>query len=799
MVNITIIFTIFTVFGFGCGNGSIKSNNHETEGEQLTYPLSIRTNLINGFYTIYSLSGIEVARGQGSLARVFQLEAGDYIIHFDLVEGYEQPDEVQVTLPAENEMEIVGNYNPLPEEKEEKEESTICIESILEDNTWVVSGGILIDGEVLCECATICTTIDPNIEHIIAPMDVKGLRSPSPITIPANELERGKIREYKLIYTSMSEERTIFINTVDQFNNSVPGEIYFDGRLAGVGEAEIQYNTVENHLVTFGELDGYTALSDLEIKGNFSNNYMHSARYIRHGEVANVCFRTINEYGYRVDVEINITGISVSSHPHCLAIDTAVNNHVISGYLMGYTSPEKFKIPAGVLKTGESYEFDLVFRPSEFLRNICIKTTPVLGEVFVDGKSIGWSISSEPACIFVNNKVNHEVSFGEVEGHKIPDTILVTSSDISSYRTPTLFGVYDSDELALICVSAYGPWDNTIGALVEVDEGNMLYPTSWRGKDCFAVDPTVEHTVTFLDATEEDYEPPAEPIEIPAGTLQVGEVIEYIGEYIYEREEERNKFDIHLTFKTPYGDPFEAKLLFNNEEMYIGTEFHWTFARRDNFDPIELHFQSVGYLNPPNFLTIDPTILSIDNANYNSEEDRWEWEIVYQKSAPSARVCMQAVNGNGIPIRVSMWFDGFLFKAPYESIEKCAVLPIGMDHILSLGSLEDHVNTRDILIPAGKLEEDEVKIFEVKYIFKTHYANICVITNKIAEVFLNDESFGWTFPPAQACVAINRTRDNTISFGEVDGFTTPVSVIYSANSLDWGVETNIIGDYTSSQ
>lgn len=656
--------------------------------------------------------------------------------------------------------------------------ATVCANAVDEEGEFVPAPIYLDDGEF-----NTCKTVDPNIGHLLAGGAVEGYEVPSSINIPAGELEDGESRAYTIVY--YQDPRTVVVSTLDQFGNAVSGDIFFNGLLKGTGQAEIQFNGSTEGEISFGSLEGFTTPAPVSTVG-LEDGSVFDATYVRPGQVASVCFNVRNPLGEMVNVPVYIDGVTADGN--CRAIDVD-QDHVITvnwDAIPGFEAPRPFRIAKNALTDGAERIFDLFFVEYDSNHVIYGKTLGQVGEMFLDGVSVGWN-TTEDFAEFWAPKDGATVTFADVPGSTTPAPIFI------GYDSDHAFGLYDAETRAALCVRGENDWGYSAEASATLDDVETL---TWMyyGFDCASVNPNEDHVVTWnasqYDYNEEVIVPDAQTVT--ADELEAGQFFYLVGIYMEQQDPQEVRKEVYVTFVDPSGDPMHANFQVTDQYDTYNNDSYDDYRNLGEGDWVTIEPFDVAYLLAPAPITIRFEDLNEGMDEYNAEEGVWEFVFQYVTSEPSTRICVSAENGNGVQIDPRATFDGLDPLTWYwqdgSDDEACQYLPNSMGHVVAFYGMSGMESPRDIYIPATVLNGGS-KDFNVLFIPSPQVATVAISTDEVAEVFMNGRSVGWSEDGYSAQVLIDRSQTNVISFGQVAGHVTPAPVTIEANSLDnWGYQ-----------
>jgi hypothetical protein len=619
------------------------------------------------------------------------------------------------------------------------------------------------------------------------------------VTIAANELRGGEERNVRFLYKA-ADMRFMTVTTVSSLNKPVDGTIEFDGHEVGVGEATVEYDPSVVHHISFGDIDYLVTPEDVVMElEQYADGFVMEVLYDLAENAAEVCFYPRNaETGEVINAVIQVNAMELREGEYCRLLSTTTVIRATAEHRPEFYTPYEFKIPPNVLDPGLSYEYDLVYETD--VMQLCVDTTPVLGEVFIVDiygmqRSIGWPLDDEYACARVNPDTMQSVTFGDVEGHETPPP----DEDLSTndWGFETVIGFYDSSQLALVCV--YTTYENESWWMnvkeITLDEGTLneqKLKIQYEQWSCLAVDPHVDHEIAWGDAYSENYVVPA-PTPIPAGILVAGERSDYICGYAYRSNYPTIRLQILNDFGHSQSASFTVDGYSRTDHQY---ESSWSLH---DYEEVVFEFQPVPYLITPAPLAIDLTALSMNDPNYNSGEDLWEFEEVYSSAEPSAWVCVEAINHDGVLVETTVRFNGLDSASSWEDrLHKCRVLPVGDDHIITHYGQPGYASSGPLFIPGGRLTADTEASYTIELVLENRFASVCIGTSGAqGEIFLNGRSLGWpaVLDVCQVQFVLDITRLNTISFSNEPGFTTPADIIFSPNDLAFQGYQEFIGVY----
>jgi len=669
----------------------------------------------------------------------------------------------------------------------------ICAEAVELDGTFVPAAiyhnDVPFSGD--------CVNVDPAVEHVIrADETVGNLHTLNPsVTIAANELQDQEVRPVRFLYKS-PDMRFLTVITVGPFGKRVNGLIKFDGREVGVGEAIFEYDPSVVHRISFGDLDYLVTPDDIVVVAEeYADGFVLEEMYDATEDAVEVCFYPRNaETGEIINVFVQVNAVELDEGIYCRTLSSTAVIRANAEHRAGFTTPIEFKIPPNVLTPGASYEFELVYETD--VRQICVDTTPVLGEVFlVDNngvkRSIGWPLDDEYACAYGNPERVASVAFGDVEGFETAPSVEELAFEEWYYET--VIGFYNSSTLALACIRTETDW-GWIRAQVTID--GLEFKSQYHQWACQAVDPTSEHVITWgpPDYDVEYYIVP-DPIIIPANSLVAGERYDYIDEYISTNGGSAYR-KVRLSITNGFGHPQRVRFT-TSGLSYYGHEYTYTWNTND-VPEAEFVFQDEPYLITPASLVIDLTVLAVNDPNYNLEEDLWEFGVRYYNAEPSAWVCAQALNHEGVVIETWMEFDSLEAASYADHLQRCRVLPVGSDHLITFGGQAGYRAPGAVYIPANKLAANSAVNFIAEYVLENRSAELCLGTNGVAgEIFLNGRSLGWPaiLGVCQVRAMLDITRLNTVSVSNEAGFITPSPVVFDTYALGYLSYTELIFEY----
>ena len=552
----------------------------------------------------------------------------------------------------------------------------ICAEAVELDGTYVPA--VITHNDV--PFSGDCVNVDPAVEHVISADETVGsLHTLNPsVTIAAGELKDGEERNVRFLYKS-PDMRLLTVITTGPFGKRVNGLIKFDGREVGVGEAIFEYDPSVVHRISFGDLD-YLVTPDDVVMGpeQYADGFVLEEMYNAAEDAVEVCFYPRNaETGEVINVSFQVNAVELDEGIHCRTLSSATVIRANAGYRIGFYTPVEFKIPPNTLTPGVSYEFELVYETDS--KQICVDTTPVLGEVFlVDNngveRSIGWPLDDEYACANVSPGHVQSVVFGDVDGFETAPSVEELSYDEEWYYE-TVIGFYNSSTLALVCTRPETDW-RWIHAQVTIDE--QEFKIQYDQWSCLAVDPQVDHTITWGEPVyDSEYYAAPPPIVVSVGTLVAGEREDFVGEYVYENSSSGGYRGVLVKILNDFGEPQRALCdVSDSPYLYEGPETYW-YGEANSV--IEFLFYDEAYLLTPEPLVVDVATLAVNDNNYNVDEDLWEFEVVYHNAEPSALVCAETLNHEGVPTDTNVEFDALRPTNYSDPLKKCRVLPVGME------------------------------------------------------------------------------------------------------------------------
>lgn len=573
-------------------------------------------------------------------------------------------------------------------------------------------------------------------------------------------------------YGSTETANTITIRTVDEYGNPVNGRIMRNGIIVGTREVEINYSPGEDSTVTFDALTGYTVPSALDLAATpFVYGEIYAAAYSRTTPSANICPRAINAQGDVIDATVTVNGVQVDYRTgYCASVSVDREVDIASsGTTNTWYSP--IYIPAGALEEGQTYSYDLLFGTNT--TTIYVSTTPVQGEVFVDGRSVGWAKGHDALAVQITGTPDEPattiISFGEVAGHETPESFSVDSSEVdyTDSKTQRFWGLYDSASHALVCFQG----DNNgspMTARVLVNDTNKL-TGGWDYPACVGLDVNLDHTAEFLKS---DNFQSTDVLTISQeehvgceGNFTAGSTLNCVGEYYYvQPSSERTEWYVEVNFTAPYqgnleypvSGRFEAEGVQHQQQNYS-----WTLGLSET---LSVSFLPLGILTPslPS-IAIDTANLSEDDAAFDPSTGSWVYTISYQPPTGAVETCITSLNQNdeNISTEVGMNFDGVdALNAWAEELDCHWFQPSG-NHLIVPDWLNGYQPAvSQVYIPDGKVVGQAN--YELPFVPQPTQCQICIDGNPVeAALTLNGHHLGWT-NLGQKCLWVDKTVANTL-------------------------------------
>lgn len=563
---------------------------------------------------------------------------------------------------------------------------------------------------------------------------------------------------------------TITVRTVDEYGNPVNGRILKDGVVVGTREVQIDYTPGLDGTVTFDALQGFTIPGALDLAATpFDFGEIYVGAYQRTSASANICPRAINAQGEQIDATVTVNGLEVGYLSGCASVATNQEVDIQStGSIGTWASP--VYVPAGALKKGETYNYDLLFGSGG--PAIYVSTTPVNGEIFIDGRSVGWAKEHDALAIQlpVDEEATSLISFGEVFGHELPKSFEVTTGDVDIYDTGTqrYWGLYDASTHALVCFQGMNGEAPTT-ARVLINESDKL-TSGWDYPACVGLDGDAVHSAEFLKnesfqstdvlSISKDEHVGCEGSFTPGGTLNC------IGEYYYvQPSSERTNFYIEVKFTAPYQGNLEYPVSGRFEKegvQYEQVNYSWSLGLSE---VLSIEFLPLGILTPSmSSFSINSADLSEEDAAFDPSTQSWVYTVNYQPPTGAVETCIKAVNQNeaNVSSQVGMNFDGVDALSSWTEDLDCHWFAPTGNHLIVPDWLTGYQPAvGQVYIPEGKVLVQSV--YELPFIPQPTQTQVCIEGNPVeAAITLNGHHIGWT-NLGQKCVWMDKSVPNTLT------------------------------------
>lgn len=255
----------------------------------------------------------------------------------------------------------------------------------------------------------------------------------------------GKRRSAKLESDGPSQEGMILhywlSATLNASTTPVDGEVFVDGVSVGTGSYSGTVRVGE-HVVSFGEVDGYVAPAMQAVEVTAGETTTVVGTYKGRGVLK---ISTTPVAG-----EILIDGASLGTGS--VELSMPVGEYTVTfGAVEDYTTPASQTVAVTVGETTAvvgTYEEDVDPAPGDEVGTLAISTTPVNGEIFIDGVSVGTGSANRELAVG-----EYTVSFGDMEGYVTPadQTIAVTVDEET-----TVVGTYVLEDWLQKLVATHG-------------------------------------------------------------------------------------------------------------------------------------------------------------------------------------------------------------------------------------------------------------------------------------------------------------------------------------------------------
>jgi hypothetical protein len=394
-----------------------------------------------------------------------QLPIGDHMVTFgpvtDYADTYPNPkvvrvvEDPQISDPSQAPVltNVTGKY--------------VKLQAILGISTTPVNGSVTVDG-VPWGIAPISKLVDVGSSYTITFGPVADYETPAPQT--------GIVTTSGLAVmgTYVHETGTIAIDTTSSDsppNPPVKGEVFVDGVSQGLAPVAPITLVTGPHNISFGAVDGYTKPIMPPVTVVKGANPPLTGTYIPlPPDIGTLSIDTTGTKG-----EVFLNGGSLGTAPQ--SINLGLGTYTVSfANVPGYDKPADQTAVIGKNQTTQ-----IIGAYIQQTGNLTVGTTPVVGEVFVNG--VSWGTSALGKQVPVGD---YTVTFGDVAGYTKPaaQTVTVAKNDLKVVN-----GVY-------IPPSTVPSGTLTIGTtpvLGEVFVDGLSWGSAPQSKSL----PTGNHTITF--------------------------------------------------------------------------------------------------------------------------------------------------------------------------------------------------------------------------------------------------------------------------------------------------------------
>jgi len=559
--------------------------------------------------------------------------------------------------------------------------------------------------------------------------------------------------------TEAAQPITITVMTTDQFGNPVDGKIVLDGDLRGLKEVELRYDPAKGGTVFFDSMSGYNQPSPLDLAiANFADGELVKGVYTRTGSVANVCPRSISDQGLLVDVPLTVNGLAVDyKSGYCQTVDTASDTNIAGS--------NPFFIPAKALKAEQTYHYDILISDSS--KMVYMATTPVSGEVFVDGRSVGW-VKEDFLGVQLPMKGNVTLSFGKVSGHETAKDMTFVADDVT-FEDNHHWALYDPSVNALVCFSAIQSETSPVNGIVLVD-GSTKINTEYSYPGCIGLDTSSSHTAVFQDRDSyqsKDSLTISQQSHVGCeGDFVPGGQLDCVGKYFFvQPATELTSFNVQVKFTGPYKGDNEYPIMGRYEIKGVDYQAQSYSQVLKQSEIFTLTMLPIAALMPdvPS-ITVDSSKLTVDDFEYNPEFNQWVYAVHYSPLPGAIEACVTSLNQNlaNVSSQVDMNFDGTKPVNSWDAEQDCSWFTAAGNHLIAPNWLQGYqLTVAEIHIPEGKLAEHSQ--FEFLFIPEPTYHQICVKAVTVeAGLSLNSHFLGWTYA-GDVCVRVDKAIPNTLT------------------------------------
>lgn len=764
--------------------------------------ITVNVSPSNGEYVIKNAATKEIVVPERTGSRSYTLPYNDYVVEFqDIGPNYQTPEPQNAFLNAATpDLTINATYAPI------NQMGKLDVIVSPATGTYVVLNNVTGDTVVSQTTGTAGFSL-PFGDYRVVFQDISpAYYTPSPVALTLDVNNPSEV--VNGVYTTVPATGTVVINVFDQDRNPITDADWSLSTCAnstgpcvphsnGAESVNLPNVSTGRYGIDANLTPGYSSivfLSEQRKVLNAGDTIVFNIQYIEDqviDQFANVEVTTTPVAG-EIRINGNVVGtpgaagdfIPLGGFP----VDVTVTNTISFGPVGGYTAPDPIVIDPGTLTAGDLVQYTGVYE--EIVRQqeaiLEITTTPVAGEIFVDGVSQGTlsvdvNGDIETFEFKVTTPGDYTVSFGDVTGYRTPadQTITVTQAHIDLNTYIAVTGVYVDENARAILEITTTP----VQGEISVDGVSLGLPPLDVNGDIdvlkFHIDTPKDYMVSFAPVAGY-ITPLPQQIRVLQADIDSNRQFQVTGVY------------------TPVNTAGEARLEFTTtpvvgEISVDGTVLGTPTAPgvpivKTTSTPVTFtvsYADVAGYITPADqVITVDQT--QVDNGDTISIVGEY-----------TAREAVLAVSTTPVVGFITVTGDnGFNFGGTPTGADTPLNIPVSMigKYQVTFGDVAGYTTPDPIEVAIDQSSIDAgtvIPLVGVYTVDSTPMATIVVTTNIPAPITVDGAVVG--ISPVTLDVDVR--TEHRIEFPDIAGYIAPASIRIDVGSLSQGTTSTYHGEY----
>ena len=472
------------------------------------------------------------------------INAGDYLIQYEDIEGYTKPADESFQLLPGGEKTIQGNYEPdavtegiltvmvTPAEGKYEVLNNVTGESVVSERTGNFSGNLNF-GDYMVDFKDIS-------DEYITPADVE-------FTLGPDNLEETVNAHYELIQNADQGTLTITVTPAEgkyEVLNNVTGESVvsertgnFSGNL-NFGDYMVDFKDISDEYITPADVEFTLGPDNLEetVVGNYTTVPGAGTIIVN---LVNQDNEVIHDGDWEINSCTDVNDVNSCTAFHADGVESRTMLNVPEGIYgisaelaPGYSSRAILSLNPQALEAGNTIIFNIMYTEESViddLAGIQVTTQPVAGGIRINGQSIGKPsnagdyIPVTPYLVDITQE--NTISFDAEANYIKPADIVIPANILVAGSVTQYEGTYTQivNYSAILQITTSG----TLGEIFVDTVSQGVYDGA--NAKSVTVDIRADHTISF--GPEIGFTTPADFV-IPANFLAAGSVNPYDGVYV---------------------------------------------------------------------------------------------------------------------------------------------------------------------------------------------------------------------------------------------------------------------------